>query len=172
MSGPFTRALEFTLRWEGGVSLHPSDAGGLTAYGITAETWRRWLDRQGKRLRPVTESTEMEREALYYELFWDKARCYLMPPPLAIAVFDCAVNLGPERAREIVQAVLGVKIDGMIGPVTVAAINAADPKATAANVTMARLGYYISRVAVRSQNRDFLKGWQARCHDLLREIGA
>ena len=44
-----------------------------------------------------------------------------MPPGLDLAVFDLAVHSGPLRAVRLLQAVLGVEADGIVGPVTLGA---------------------------------------------------
>jgi lysozyme family protein len=49
-----------------------------------------------------------------------------MPLPLAIVMFDAAVNNGVGRAVRWLQGALGVPEDGVIGPQTRAALQAAD----------------------------------------------
>jgi lysozyme family protein len=41
---------------------------------------------------------------------------------LDYCVFDCAVNSGPKQAIVFLQRILGVDDDGVIGPVTLAAV--------------------------------------------------
>jgi lysozyme family protein len=48
-----------------------------------------------------------------------------MPPPLALLVFDAAVNNGVSQAKHLLQQALGVTVDGVIGPQTEAALSAA-----------------------------------------------
>ena len=55
-------------------------------------------------------------------------------------VFDIAVNNGKARAAKWLQTLLGVKVDGFIGPVTLAAAQKANPQALAAKLLSRRAG--------------------------------
>ena len=95
MNDPFEIALAFTLRWEGGYSDHPTDPGGATHYGITQATYSKWLSKQGKPDAHVRNITMTEVRQIYYQEYWLKAGCdQTQPLPLAISVFDFAVNSG------------------------------------------------------------------------------
>ena len=112
-------AMAHMLRSEGGFSNHPADKGGVTNLGVTQETWESWLG------HPVTEkemrSLTPEKVApMYKQKYWDKIRGDDLPTGLDYAVFDFAVNSGPGRAVKMLQRVLGVTEDGVIGPKTIA----------------------------------------------------
>jgi lysozyme family protein len=53
--------------------------------------------------------------------FWTAVRGSEMHPALALHVFDSAFNNGAGNAAKLLQAALGVTIDGVIGPRTLAA---------------------------------------------------
>ncbi len=59
---------------------------------------------------------------IYRRNYWAAINADALPPGLAIALFDFAVNSGPARAAKTLQALLGVAADGAIGPMTIAAI--------------------------------------------------
>ncbi|RTH00928.1 hypothetical protein CSW50_10075 [Thermus scotoductus] len=103
----FERALAFVLRWEGGYSDHPDDPGGATNYGITQATYDAWRKRQGLPTRPVREISMDEVRAIYRTRYWDPlpARYAEKDPPLALALFDYAVNSGLGAARRALAAV-------------------------------------------------------------------
>lgn len=63
-------------------------------------------------------------KALYKRDYWDKIAGDSLPGPLALIVFDSAVNSGDGRAERWLQQALGVTPDGEIGPATLAAIEA------------------------------------------------
>lgn len=63
---------------------------------------------------------DAELSAIYKRQYWDKAGRGL-PVGLDYAVFDYAVNSGPAQAARDLQRVLGVKPDGIIGAMTLAA---------------------------------------------------
>lgn len=62
--------------------------------------------------------------AIYRRNYWAVAHCGELPPPLALLVFDAAVNNGPGHAIEWLQAAVGAAVDGRYGPKTMAAIAA------------------------------------------------
>ena len=158
---PFLRSLRFVRRWEGGWSDHKDDPGGATQYGITLATYTTWRRSQGlpdpsaADLRAITEE---EVEAIYQQNYWDACRCDELPPPIALVVFDMAVNAGPSRSIRLLQEALGVSVDGIIGPKTLAAAHAADPQKAAAEFTARRSLYY----ANLSTFRTFGLGWLRR----------
>ncbi|SES77279.1 glycoside hydrolase family 108 protein [Oceanicella actignis] len=122
----FERAMAFVERWEGGWSDDPRDPGGLTKWGVTLRALAAAaLDVTGDGRvdrRDLAAMTRAEARAFYRAAYWNACRCGDMPPAVALLVFDSAVNQGPRRAARIVQAAAGVAADGIVGPVTLAAI--------------------------------------------------
>src|SRR5690606_12318267 len=161
MPTPFKRSLLFVRRWEGGWSDHAQDPGGKTNHGITLATYANWRRSQGlpdpsaDDLRAISEE---EVEVIYQQNYWDACRCDELPPPIALVVFDMAVNAGPSRSIRLLQEALGVSVDGIIGPETLSAAKAADPQAVAAEFTARRSMYYASL----STFRTFGLGWMRR----------
>lgn len=114
-------ALPFTLGYEGGVSNHPDDPGGLTFKGVTQKVYNNYRRAEGLPTRPVTEMTETELQAIYDQRYYRVIQGDRLPAGLDFAVFDFAVNSGPAQAAKELQRVLGVGVDGHIGDETVAA---------------------------------------------------
>lgn len=116
----FDAALTEILRHEGGFVNHPRDPGGMTNLGITRKTLEGWLGRSvtEAEMRALTPETVAP---IYRQNYWDALRCDDLPPALALCVFDFGVNAGPKRAARMLQGLLGVAIDGQVGPVTTAA---------------------------------------------------
>lgn len=170
MNASFQRALEFALSWEGGVSNDPDDDGGLTANGVTQATYDRWRSRRGESRRSVPWLTQGEREQIYFDEYWQRAGCFRFAFPLALALFDTAVNLGPDRAIHLLQATVGSKPDGLLGPRTISAVLELGENRAAHAMTTARIGYYVARRFAKPTNAKFLGGWTARCRALLAEI--
>lgn len=127
MQKTFTAALAHVLVYEGGYSDHPLDPGGATNLGITLAVLRASRGRAVSKA-DVRALTRKEAAAIYRERYWDAAACGALPSGLDIAVFDCAVNQGVGRARRFLQQAANVKVDGRIGPITLAAIAAAQPE--------------------------------------------
>ena len=61
---------------------------------------------------------------IYVRDYWKPVDADVLPGALALLVFDTAVNNGVRRAREWLQAALGVATDGVLGAETVAALKA------------------------------------------------
>lgn len=115
----FERALERVLVHEGGFVDHPRDPGGATNRGVTQATYDNWRRRHGLPTRSVRQLAESELRAIYREGYWDAIRADELPPGVAYAVFDAAVNSGPARAARWLQAQIGARVDGVVGPETI-----------------------------------------------------
>ncbi len=61
---------------------------------------------------------------IYRRDYWNRIAGDALPRPLALLVFDAAVNNGSERAARWLQAAAGVVPDGSVGPATLAAVAA------------------------------------------------
>ncbi len=117
----FQQCLRHVLRHEGGYVDHPKDPGGATNFGITRKTLARW-----RKISPwwklskseVRHLKTSEVAAIYQSHYWRRCGAHLMPYGLDHAVFDYAVNSGPSRAVKQLQAIVGVKSDGINGPKT------------------------------------------------------
>jgi len=163
-SSRFETAVEQTLRHEGGFVQHPRDPGGATKFGITRETLARARGRPAS-AADVRRLTRREAVAIYRRLFWNAVRADELPPGLDLAVFDLAVNSGPARAASMLQEILGVPVDGIVGPVTLEAARAADIPETIRRLTKARLGF-LGRLAAWPV---FGIGWRRRVLAVERE---
>jgi lysozyme family protein len=128
----FDRALQLVLRHEGGLVDNPKDPGGLTNLGISQRAYPQ-LD-----IRSLTVADAAE---IYRRDYWEKVQGDKLPEPLAIALFDCAVNVGWPRAILILQESLGVTVDGNIGQQTLTAC--AKPDALV-RFSAARVRFYVA----------------------------
>lgn len=79
----------------------------------------------------ISSLTLDDARAIYRRDYWAPAGCDALPAPLALLVFDAAVNNGTGRAKTwlrealaTVQARIGVAADGAFGPMTAAALAA------------------------------------------------
>lgn len=162
----FERALPTILRCEGGYVDNPNDPGGATNFGVIQRTYDAWRDAHGLPRRPVREIERDEVRAVYWQRYWLAARCDELPTGVDLAHFDAAVNTGTRRAAKLLQRALGVAVDGVIGPVTLAAARSRDPIELVHDMLFRRLRFYadIARRR-RSDGRDlkvFLPGWIIR----------
>ena len=122
MERNFPEALAHTLKFEGGWANHPNDPGGATMKGVTHRTYASYLGREVSHdeLRAIPDEHLAD---IYRKRYWDACRCSELPAGLDMAVFDTAVNTGPAQAARLLQRIVGVPVDGAIGPKTIAAVN-------------------------------------------------
>jgi len=160
----------FVLSFEGGYANVKGDRGGVTNKGVTIETWRRYgYDKNGDR---VIDRRDMglitEYDAIYVimkPIFWDKWKADdIRSQSIANLLVDWYWNSGAYGIK-IPQSVLGVSIDGVVGPKTIAAINGhPDERELFRRLWVAREEFF-KRVAVGPQKK-FLKGWLNRLNGI------
>lgn len=119
MKGNFDKCLERVLKHEGGFVNHPDDPGGITNLGITKSVYEDWVDHE------VTEEcmrnlTPEDVAPIYRAQYWDLIRGKDLPAGIDYIVFDYAVNSGAGKASKALQNIVGVLVDGHIGPITLA----------------------------------------------------
>lgn len=114
----FDKAFEHVVGVEGGYVNDPRDPGGETIYGITRRDHpQAWAN--------GTPSIE-QAKAIYQRLYWTPVKADQLPWPLALFVFDAAVNQGVGTAVKLLQKTVGTVQDGVLGNNTLAAINRAN----------------------------------------------
>jgi len=170
----FDAALAITLQYEGGASNNPNDPGGLTYKGITQQLYETCCRHYGWPMQLVTQATADQIRTIYHDQFWVPARCEAMSEPWAIAAFDFAVNSGVNAALIGIQVALKVrglykgKIDGNVGPLTLAAM-----KQNPATILLDHRGGFNHGLWVENARlTDFMNGWIARDQDLRARISA
>ena len=162
-SNAFLRAMNWLLsqQVEGGLSMDEDDPGNWTGgeqgvgelrgtkFGVSAKAYPQ-LDIQAL--------TRDQAYQIYLVDYWAKIRGDQLPPQVAFVVFDCAVNQGVEVAAKLLQIDLGVAVDGVIGPVTIAAARAHEQTETVLNFLSRRAMRY-----VKTKNWDkYGRGWMVR----------
>lgn len=126
MRANFDAALSAVLVHEGGYVDHPKDPGGATNLGITHKTlanWRKvvpWWDLDKSEIKNLTRD---EAARIYRAKYWDLIRGDQLPAGIDYAVLDFAVNSGPARAAKALQRIVKAKVDGLIGPDTLRALD-------------------------------------------------
>jgi lysozyme family protein len=151
----FAVFVERILEHEGGYVNHPNDPGGETNYGIA------------KRSYPALNIKELSREDakhIYFRDFWQKVGGDELPDAFAFQALDAAVNHGIGNAVRWMQDAAGVAPDGVYGPVSRAAVRAADPADLVFRFNATRLEFYVRL----STFPTFGKGWIRRVAGNLR----
>ena len=129
--------------------------------GITLATWRAHGHR--KATCAALRRIQWARDAapIYIESYWQTVAGDSLPPGVDLLVTDHAVNAGQARARRLLQEVLRVKVDGDLGPKTLAAAWAAadaDLRGLISRVCEARRAYYRGLPGYKR----FGRGWDLR----------
>jgi len=153
---------------EGGFVDDPDDPGGATKHGVTIHTMRRLgldLDRDGD--VDVADVRTLPREHavdIFINHYFEAPRIGDLPEALQASVFDMYVNAGG-NAVKILQRLLrqmghDVAVDGVIGPLTVAAAHtahAAAPDHVADAYGIALRNYYFRLADTRPASRKYAR---------------
>lgn len=111
------------LAREGGFVDHPSDRGGPTNWGITHDTLAQHRGRDVT-VDEVRQLTRGEAREIYEATYINAPRFnQINYQPLRDLVIDCGVNHGTRRAARWLQQAAGVTDDGIVGPITLRAVN-------------------------------------------------
>lgn len=157
----FSDALSLVLKLEGGFSDDPDDPGGRTNYGITQDTY----DHTG--YKDVKNITMDEVRRIYLTGYWDVAMCPAIcdkSEALATIHFDNAVNCGVTPANKMLQDILHVRVDGIIGPITLSKVY--DSKELQAAYLLRRQSFYDSIIQQHPRLSKFKKDWYFRLYKL------
>jgi lysozyme family protein len=125
--------IDRVLSHEGGYCFDPRDPGGETQWGIS------------KRAYPMLNIKTLTRQQaieIYRTDYWNRVRGESLPNDIAFQVLDAAVNHGVTRSVMWMQAAVDVADDGKLGPVTISAVQKADPRDTILKFNAARLDFY------------------------------
>jgi len=148
-------------QWEGGFGNHPADTGRETMCGVTLATFRQYFGAD-KTVADLRAMTEAQWRTIMKGGFWD--RCWadqIRNQSVAELIVDWCVNSGTGMLKRV-QAIVGVAQDGIMGPKTLAAINAARAQLLHFKIKAARAAYYESIVLGRPSNIVFYDGWMNR----------
>lgn len=161
MTGNFEQCLALVLKHEGGFVNHPKDPGGMTNLGVTKRTWEAYVGHEVDEAAMRALGPE-DVAPLYKKNYWDRIKADSLPKGLDYCVFDCAVNSGPSQAVKFIQRALDTTVDGVIGPLTIAAAEQRDPAELIEQFCEERL-HFMQSLSTWST---FGKGWQRRVEEV------
>ena len=93
----------------------------------------------------------------YLNEYWEKLKCDLLFHRVADSIFNFAVNTSKVNAVKLAQKVVGVQQDGIIGKVTIEAIN--DCHYFMEKYAVEKIKYYVSICEIKPTNKKFFYGW-------------
>lgn len=161
MDWNFNECDAFTAPAEGGLSLDPQDAGNWTggkvgvgelrgtAYGIAASA------HPGLNIAALTPQLAREIRRAGY---WAPNSCGALAAGVDLMVYDEDVNAGDARSARLLQGVVGVARDGVIGPVTLAAVRRLAAVDLITQLSAAQAEFYRELASFALYGR----GWMAR----------
>ncbi|SFP61296.1 glycoside hydrolase family 108 protein [Hydrogenimonas thermophila] len=183
----FEVALKRVLKYEGGYINDPDDTGGKTYKGISSKfhpDWQGWKIIDELSVVDGYEKTLDENEKLnelvekFYYSSWKACGAENVDgiyPTIAVEYFDSVVNMGQKRAVKLLQKSVNkvlqrefIKEDGILGPVTLQALDIAVDMNIDINFTYKHLRAkkYVKIVQKNPKNLKFLGGWINRALDL------
>jgi lysozyme family protein len=154
------RLIDEVIRKEGGYVNHPADKGGPTKFGITQAVAIGHGYTGHMRDLPIALARRIYRRQYLEKPGFDK-----LPAPFDMLAFDAGVNSGPSRGAKWVQQGLGVKADGKIGPVTIAAAKRAAEEGDGAAVLRCvevRSRFLAKLCKSNPSQIAFVEGWWVR----------
>lgn len=164
---------------------HPADKGGPTKYGITQATLQAFRRRQDPRAvvnsADVAALSEGVARLIYQRVFIiDPGFDLLDDESLRGFLVDAGVQHSPERVVRWLQAAIGVKVDGKLGPVTATKTNSTNLRWLFAELVAVRCSFYgslvtndgVLKVAKEAGFRlqaENAHGWANRLAEFIRE---
>jgi len=172
----FEDAIPIVLRHEGKFEQNSADPGGVTNYGISL----RWLKSQGlleeleleegdktqDEVQIIKDMTVAQASGFFKAWWWDKYQYQnFNSQAVANKIMDTSVNLGPPRTHRMLQQVIGVPVDGVLGPKSFAETNALSPSVVVVKFQTIQAQFYRDLVAKNPKLNIFLNGWLNRAYD-------
>ena len=165
-----TSALNKILATEGGFQNNPKDDGNYandvligTNRGITPAALANYKNVNIATItvddiKAITEDTAKE---IYKQDYYYKPKINTLPEYLQPTVFDMQIHSG-SNAIKILQRIIGVEDDGIIGPITLNAL--ASRPVTLNEYANERNKFYNNVVKNNPDKKDFIKGWKKRAN--------
>jgi len=188
----FDECVNVVIGFEGGYVNDKDDKGGETNYGITASTLESAKAKGWVPSNITIKNIKLDHaKTIYKKGYWDAVQADSLPHPLDLIMFDSAVNHGPNAAVKLLQKSLNallryteLKIDGIIGPLTLRAVNDyiglgstpgtppdSNIRYLCIDVLLNRVELYSSIVNSNRSQEKFLRGWLNRVFKLKQQAG-
>lgn len=175
MADLFDRLGDALVGREGAYSNNPNDAGGETMWGVTAAVARRY-----GYVGPMRDMPRGTALSIYRARYWREPgldRIALQSEAIAEELLDTGVNMGVAVASQFLQRLLNalnrqgkdyadIKVDGDVGPATLAALKAFLAKRGSEGEAVLLKGLnalqgarYVELGEGRQANEEFVYGW-------------
>jgi lysozyme family protein len=152
----FDACMVFVWPEEGGFSNDPQDHGGPTNLGVTEpDLVRAGMPATIDDIKALTKPIAASR--IYRPFYWNAMHCDELPRGVDLCVFDLGINAGIHEAAKLLQRDVGVTTDGVIGPLTIAAVKNKPAADIIRTFTEERLSFYQSLKQFDRFGRDWTK---------------
>lgn len=177
----FINAFQITMGNEGGYANNPNDSGGETYAGVARNYWPKWsgwpIVDSIVAQKPANLNTALKANAslqtavqsFYKANFWDVLSLdSLNSQQTANQLFDTGVNMGTGIAGRFLQQAINavipgkVTVDGVVGPLTIAAANAENTQALYNQIIGLRKQRYLNIIAANPSQAQFERSWMSR----------
>lgn len=163
----FNHVFDKLMKHEGGFVNDPTDKGGATNWGVTLAVWKsKGYDKDGDGdidADDVKLLTKDDARAIAKPEYWDKLRADdIKNQSVAEFLHDWAYNSGVSTAAKKIQRIVGVKDDGAIGSITIAAINKANQQWLFESLVASRKAFVEAIVKNNPSQKKFYNGWMNR----------
>ena len=134
----------FILKWEGGFVNDPDDLGGATNMGVTIGTYEAYCRKKGyskptvERLKNLTKEGWTE---ILKTMYWDRWKADEIKSQSVADILVDWVWASGAHGIKIPQRLLGVTVDGIVGPKTIAAVNTHNPRELFDQIKIARFDF-------------------------------
>lgn len=193
----FSIANRFTQKWEKGYVNHPNDPGGATYNGVSLRFLKQTgtdingdgIINAGDILTLYRNGDQASVDEIFWKAFWrDPELDRFRSPKIQTALFDASVNTGRTQTAKMLQRACNaispsdfpkLQVDGIIGPLTVARVNALCNPDGGLKLALAfleqRMNFHNQLVnnspyPDRRDYRPFAAGWRNRVNDLEKYI--
>lgn len=158
----------FILKWEGGWANDPIDQGGATMKGVTIGTYTEYCRRKG-RPAPTNEQlrniSKTEWSEIFKTMYWDVWKADRIENQSIANILVDWVWASGVWGIKIPQRLLGVAQDGIVGPLTLAALAVQDSAEFFARLHTARIEFVDDIVRRKPEQVRFIKGWKNRINE-------
>ena len=153
----------FILKWEGGFVNDPDDLGGATNMGVTIGTYEAYSKPTVERLKNLTKEEWTE---ILKNMYWDRWKADEIKSQSVADILVDWVWASGAHGIKIPQRLLGVTVDGIVGPKTIAAVNSRNPRELFDQIKIARFDFIEDICRKRPANNKFKRGWMNRINNI------
>ncbi len=155
------------LRLEGGYVNHRLDKGGPTKFGVILSVWKEHgYDKDGDDdidAEDIKKLNESDASYIAKKIFWDYFMAdFILNESVAEFIVDWGYNSGRKTVAKIVQRLVKVAQDGIVGNQTLTAINCVDQEMLFNALKIERKVFLNNIVKRKPDQVVFYDGWMNR----------